>query len=57
MLRSGEGRTRAGPHGGLSALNRILIGLLGIVVILLIEFALSTNRRDILPRIVGAAFA
>jgi CNT family concentrative nucleoside transporter len=57
MLRSGEGRTRAGPHGGLSALNRILIGLLGIVVILLIAFALSTNRRAIRPRIVGAAFA
>jgi CNT family concentrative nucleoside transporter len=57
MLRSGEGRTRAGPHGGLSALNRILIGLIGIVVILLIAFALSTNRRAIRPRIVGAAFA
>ncbi|MBB5715162.1 NupC/NupG family nucleoside CNT transporter [Sphingomonas aerophila] len=38
-------------------MNRILIGLIGIVVILLIAFALSTNRRAIRPRIVGAAFA
>ena len=38
-------------------MNRILIGLLGIVVILLIALALSTNRRAIRPRIVGAAFA
>ncbi|WP_174290918.1 NupC/NupG family nucleoside CNT transporter [Sphingomonas bacterium] len=36
---------------------RILIGLAGIVVILAIAFALSTNRRAIRPRVVGAAFA
>jgi concentrative nucleoside transporter, CNT family len=38
-------------------MNRILIGLLGIAVILLLALALSTNRRAIRPRIVGAAFA
>ncbi|MDB5677428.1 NupC/NupG family nucleoside CNT transporter [Sphingomonas bacterium] len=36
---------------------RILIGLAGIAVILLIAFALSTNRRGIRLRVVGAAFA
>lgn len=36
---------------------RILIGLAGIAVILLIAFALSNNRRAIRPRVVGAAFA
>ena len=36
---------------------RILIGLAGIAVILLIAFALSSNRRAIRPRVVGAAFA
>ena len=36
---------------------RILIGLAGILVILLIAFVLSTDRRAIRPRIVGAAFA
>jgi len=35
---------------------RILIGLAGILVILLIAFALSTNRRAISLRVVGAAF-
>ena len=34
-----------------------LIGLGGIVVILAIAFLLSTNRRAIRPRVVGAAFA
>ena len=38
-------------------MNRILLGLLGIVVILLIALALSTDRRAIRPRVVGAAFA
>jgi concentrative nucleoside transporter, CNT family len=37
--------------------NRILIGLGGIALIFLIAFALSSNRRQIKPRIVGAAFA
>jgi concentrative nucleoside transporter, CNT family len=37
--------------------NRILIGLGGIALILLIAVALSSNRRQIRPRIVGAAFA
>ena len=36
---------------------RILIGLAGILVILLIAFALSNNRRAIRLRVVGAAFA
>ena len=36
---------------------RYLIGLAGIIVILGIAFALSTNRRAIRPRVVGAAFA
>jgi CNT family concentrative nucleoside transporter len=38
-------------------MNRILIGIAGIVVILAIACALSTNRRAIRPRVVGAAFA
>jgi concentrative nucleoside transporter, CNT family len=37
--------------------NRILIGLGGIALIFLIAFALSSNRRQIKLRIVGAAFA
>ncbi|CAN5432804.1 NupC/NupG family nucleoside CNT transporter [soil metagenome] len=37
-------------------MQRILIGIAGIFVILLIAFALSNNRRMIRPRIVGAAF-
>ncbi|OQW45037.1 MAG: nucleoside transporter [Proteobacteria bacterium SG_bin6] len=38
-------------------MNRILIGLAGIVVILLIAVAFSANRRAIRLRVVGAAFA
>ena len=38
-------------------MNRILLGLAGIAVILLIALALSTDRRAIRPRVVGAAFA
>ena len=38
-------------------MTRILIGLAGILVILLIAVALSTDRRAIRPRIVGAALA
>jgi concentrative nucleoside transporter, CNT family len=38
-------------------MNRFLIGLAGIAVILLIALALSTNRRHIRLRVVGAAFA
>ncbi|HVL78363.1 MAG TPA: Na+ dependent nucleoside transporter N-terminal domain-containing protein, partial [Sphingomicrobium sp.] len=34
-----------------------LLAVAGIVVILALAFALSTNRRAIRPRIVGAAFA
>ena len=37
--------------------QRLLIGLAGIAVILLIAFALSTNRRAIRLRVVGSAFA
>ena len=36
---------------------RFLIGVAGIAAILLIAFALSTDRRAIRPRVVGAAFA
>lgn len=35
----------------------LLIGLAGILLILAIAFALSSNRRAIRPRVVGAAFA
>jgi len=38
-------------------MQRLLIGLAGIVVILLIAVLLSTNRRAIRLRVVGAAFA
>lgn len=38
-------------------MNRIAIGLAGIVVILAIAVALSADRRAIRPRVVGAAFA
>jgi len=37
-------------------MNRILIGLAGIFVILGLALALSTDRRAIRPRVVGAAF-
>ncbi|HEX8379295.1 MAG TPA: NupC/NupG family nucleoside CNT transporter [Allosphingosinicella sp.] len=37
--------------------NRILMGIAGIVVILGIAFLLSSNKRAIRPRVVGAAFA
>lgn len=38
-------------------MQRILIGLAGIALILLIALAFSSNRKAIRPRIVGAAFA
>src|SRR5690242_18288844 len=38
-------------------MTRILIGIAGIIVILCIALLLSTNRRAIRPRVVGAAFA
>jgi CNT family concentrative nucleoside transporter len=38
-------------------MNQKLLGVAGILVILLIAFALSTNRRAIRIRVVGAAFA
>ncbi|SEM91558.1 concentrative nucleoside transporter, CNT family [Sphingomonas gellani] len=38
-------------------MNRILIGLAGILVILAIAFVLSTDRRAIRLRVVGSAFA
>ena len=38
-------------------MNRILIGLAGIAVILVIAFLLSSNKRAIRLRVVGAAFA
>src|SRR3712207_9110297 len=37
--------------------NRILMGIAGILVILGIAFLLSSNRRAIRLRVVGAAFA
>jgi len=39
-----------------NCVNRILIGLAGIVLILLIALALSNNRRAIRPRVVIPAF-
>jgi CNT family concentrative nucleoside transporter len=38
-------------------MNSKLLGIAGILVILALAFALSTNRRAIRPRVVGAAFA
>ena len=38
-------------------MNQKLLGVAGIVVILAIAYVLSTNRRAIRLRIVGAAFA
>ena len=38
-------------------MNQKLLGIAGIIVILLIAFVLSTNRRAIRIRVVGAAFA
>jgi concentrative nucleoside transporter, CNT family len=38
-------------------MNQKLLGVAGIIVILLIAFALSTNRKAIRIRVVGAAFA
>ena len=38
-------------------MTRFLIGIAGIVVILCIALLLSTNRRAIRLRVVGAAFA
>lgn len=38
-------------------MNRYLLGAAGIIVILGIAFLLSSNRRAIRPRVVGAAFA
>ena len=38
-------------------MTRILIGITGILVILGLAFLLSTDRRAIRPRVVGAAFA
>ncbi|WP_118857487.1 NupC/NupG family nucleoside CNT transporter [Sphingomonas mesophila] len=38
-------------------MNSVLLGLAGILVILLIAFAFSSNRRAIRPRVVLAAFA
>ena len=38
-------------------MNQKLLGVAGIIVILAIAFLLSTNRRAIRPRVVGAAFA
>src|SRR6185437_7275141 len=37
-------------------MNQKLLGVAGVAVILLIAFALSTNRRAIRIRVVGAAF-
>ncbi len=38
-------------------MNQKLLGIAGIVVILAIAFVLSSNRKAIRPRVVGAAFA
>ncbi len=51
----GEIERSASAGGG--ALTKLLIGVAGIAVILAIAVALSTDRRSIRPRVVGAAFA
>ena len=38
-------------------MNRLLIGVAGIALILLVAYALSSNRKHIRLRVVGAAFA
>ena len=38
-------------------MNRVLLGIAGILVILGIAYALSSNRRAVRLRVVGAAFA
>ena len=38
-------------------MTRLLTGLAGILLILAVAFALSTDRKSIRPRVVGAAFA
>ena len=43
--------------GGLSCMTKLLIGLAGIALILLIAFSLSSDRKAIRLRVVGAAFA
>src|SRR5205085_8778513 len=43
--------------GGASFMNQKLLGIAGILVIVAIAFAFSTNRKAIRPRVVGAAFA
>jgi len=45
-----------GKRGGQASMNRILIGIAGLAVILGIAFLLSTDRRAIRLRVVGAAF-
>jgi len=63
---SGDGKRRyaAAPYAarttrclGAFHLNNLPIGILGIVAILAIAFLLSSNRRAIRLRVVGAAFA
>ena len=56
-LRRAWSGKRLGPGGGASCMNQKLLGVAGIVVILGIAFALSTNRKAIRLRVVGAAFA
>ncbi len=49
---------RGGPRAvAKDQMTRFLIGVAGIVVILALAALLSTNRRAIRPRVVGAAFA
>lgn len=49
------GRSRR-IRGGNSDMHQILMGLAGIVAILAVALAMSSNRRAIRPRVVGAAF-
>lgn len=48
---------RGAQGGKITEMNRYLIGVAGIVIILAIAVALSSNRRWIRLRVVGAAFA
>src|SRR4051812_30216476 len=56
LRRAWSGKVRASGEGPRN-MSQKLLGVAGILVILLIAFALSTNRKAIRIRVVGAAFA
>src|SRR6478672_3835056 len=57
LRRGWSGKAKSWALGeGLRHMNQKLLGVAGIIVILAIAFLLSTNRKAIRPRVVGAAF-